>query len=144
MSTNPEDAPIFSQELTPGEVRAWSNLYAIETAHNALGEALTSIKEQFLQSRNTFVDELAKKYCIPVDRRRHVTYDRLTKRFVSAFHPELRAFRIDGRPPEVTAIAYGAINSAMRQLIQMALSNAIAQEIEHGRQSSTEQGNGQA
>ncbi len=112
---------IYDFELTKGEVRAWDRLYAIETAHNAIAEQLTMLHEQFIEYRNTFVDELCRKYGIPAQDRGKITFDRVTRRFVSVNNPGLRMFVQRLERDDMKKFAAGLIQTGSKELISMYL-----------------------
>jgi len=124
---------IYDFELTPGEVRAWDKLYAIETAHNALAEQLTLLQEQFIEYRNTFVDELCRKYGVSAQDRGKITFDRVTKRFVSADNPHMRTFVQRFGNDDMKKFAAGLVQTGAKELIGMYLAtDTLAREHANG------------
>lgn len=128
-----DEEKIYDFELTKGEIRAFDKLYAIENAHNLLATQLTMVMAQFVEYRNRFIEELCQKYSIPQQDRGKITFDRVSKRFVSRSHPGIRLFVAQVGNPETDKFAAAVIQTAVKELIQVYLAtDQIAKEHHNG------------
>lgn len=83
---------IFERDLTPDEIKAFEKIAQMEAVHNELGAALSLYKEQIITTRNKFVQAICRKYSI--EKPRDASYDPVSKKVVSVFHPNLKGHKI--------------------------------------------------
>lgn len=129
MNFDENEEKIYEFLLTKGEIRAFDKLYAIENAHNVMAKHLTLVQEQFIAYRNDFIDELCRKYSIPHADRGKITFDRVSKRFVSRSHPGIKLFVEKIGNLETDKYAAAVIQTAIKELIQVYLAtDSVAKE----------------
>jgi len=112
----PENA-VFEYDLSKHEIAMFEKLLEMEAVHNEIAINLSAYKDSIMDLRNKFVIGITTKYGI--EKPSLVTYDPLTRKIVSAFHPNVKANKIVGRPYAFKKVASEIMISAIKQLTEI-------------------------
>ena len=116
MDMNAKQNSIFERNLTKEEIEMFEQLADKEAVHNQLGAILGDYRDSIMETRNQFVAHLAQKYRIEEPGK--ATYDPITQKIVSVFHPNLKGHKIVSRPNAFTQVASALMIDAITKLAE--------------------------
>lgn len=119
MNMTKEDERLADQsgmaiELSADEVSMFEKIEKMQRIHNALGEFLGAYRDRITTLRNEFVQRITHRY--NVEKPSLVTFDPISKKLVSIFHPNLKGIKIEHEASTFRRIASDSITGTIRTL----------------------------